>query len=192
MFSFIQGSCFICDETNLFQWSTDKTEYSSFIFQENFVPTYLLKLLLSYTRQAPASLQDSCHRMQESSIRAPKIIGAGIVPKIRTTIHWMPNANDLCSLWTHLKSAFVSITQYKIKSFLPPDESNKWKNASTWKYLNVADSAGIVLRNVKNITKKHKLTKYHKFWQLVLHMVLIASYPRSSVLFGADMHSQSR
>lgn len=84
----------------------------------------------------------------------------------------------------HIWNAFVSK--------MSVDNHSKRHLQSAFLYLKVADSAGIVLRNVKNITKKHKLTKYHKLWQLVLHIVLIASYPRSSVLFGADMHSQSK
>lgn len=40
------------------------------------IDVYLLRLLLSYTRQAPVSLQDSCHKIHESSISVPNIIGA--------------------------------------------------------------------------------------------------------------------
>ena len=58
--------------------------------------TYRLMYLLSYTRQAPFSScwQDSCHRMQVSSISAPNTMGAGIVPISRTLIHWIPRANE--------------------------------------------------------------------------------------------------
>jgi hypothetical protein len=60
--------------------------------------------LLSYTRHAPLSLsQVFCHNIQLKSIREPNINGAGIVPNMRTPIHWIPKANDFWLSATHLK-----------------------------------------------------------------------------------------
>lgn len=42
-------------------------------------------------------------------------------------------------------------------------------------YLKVADNAGIVAKNVKNITKKQSPTKYQRLLQFVVHIVLMAS-----------------
>lgn len=106
----------------------------------------------------------------------------GIVPNILTTIHWMPSANDRCSLWTHLKCPTYLLDE---KCWAPHKKPTK-------PHLSVADKAGIVAKNVKNITKKHRPTKYHRLLQPLVHIVLIASNPRSSVRFGAVMHSQSR
>lgn len=177
---------------------------------------YLLRLLLSYTKQAPVSLQDSCHRIHESSISVPNIIGARS-PVKRAAINLILSKTFLhCSKPNIFKFAMHFTwysTQYpyndplnsqrkwtlftvnapeKLKRY--PSKSDMFQSLrkSIKPYLRVADKAGIVAKNVKNMTKKHRPTKYHKLLQLLVHIVLIASNPRSTVRFGAFMHSQSK
>lgn len=119
---------------------------------------YLLKYQLSYTRHAPLSSQELCHKTQVLSINIPKINGDGMVPRNLTFSSWIPRAKERWSSLTHLKVKWTI--------------SIRW---ATFDYLRVAVKAGIVLRNVKNRVPKDSATKIHILLQLPPHIVLTAS-----------------
>lgn len=148
-------------------------------------------LRLSYSKQAPVVEQVFSHSEQERSMRKPNSNGAGIVPRSRTLIHWIPSANDRWSSRTHLKVKYIVHRKYtysticrfhKIWSILKKlwctlkIEGLTYLLSST--HRRVADSAGMVAKKVNSITQKARNTKVQRYGHWELHTLLIASYDK--------------
>lgn len=57
---------------------------------------YQLMAEFWYTKQEPCWPHWSCQSRHALSITQPKAMGPGMLPRVLTTIHWIPSAKDLC------------------------------------------------------------------------------------------------